>query len=53
MDRYKIVEYHLWQCCINCQHYNPEFGTCNTYRKKPPCEVAVYGCTNWIESTPF
>lgn len=39
--------------CANCDNYNHKAEICAKYNTRPPCQVIVTGCPEWVDSIPF
>lgn len=39
--------------CANCMSYDHDKEICIHYKAKPPCQVIVKGCDEWMDDIPF
>lgn len=38
----------MWNTCINCGNFNKAEEKCNKFNAKPPAEIIVVGCDEYI-----
>ena len=50
-----IANSRAYQNCLNCQHWSNERDLCKKFNAKPPTEIIVYSCPEYIddENIPF
>lgn len=49
----KMIDKDLWQCCLNCEHFNRNEMICKKFKATPPIETLLVGCEEWIYDIPF
>jgi len=49
----KVIEALVWRSCLNCEDWMNVSEECKRFCTRPPCEVIVYGCSEWIAEIPF
>lgn len=49
----KMVENGLLTSCISCEHWNAKDERCEKYKVRPPTNVIVLGCDEWVWDIPF
>jgi hypothetical protein len=61
----KLVDDATFHSCLNCEHWSEngigvQYGTkergqekCMKYEQRPPAEVIVFGCPDWLYDIPF
>lgn len=49
----RVILHHNWATCLNCEYWDAAKEHCEKFDAKPPLEVVVVGCNDWIEDIPF
>lgn len=49
----RIIRSQNWTSCFNCEYWNKEQETCQTFNARPPLAVVVVGCPEWEGEFPF
>jgi hypothetical protein len=44
---------HVWQSCMNCEHFKKQEELCTVYKARPPAHVIAVGCTEYEWEIPF
>lgn len=44
----EVIHSLLWNSCINCANFNKESEVCNKFNARPPAEIIVIGCGEYI-----
>lgn len=48
-----VVKMGTWQCCLSCDFWNLVPETCSKFKARPPAEVIVVGCPEFMDNIPF
>lgn len=49
----RIIRAQNWTTCLNCEYWDKKKEQCTTFSTKPPLEVIVVGCPEWLGEIPF
>lgn len=49
----RSLNQQLWSSCLNCEYWDKSKELCSTYAIKPPIQVIVIGCAEWLGEIPF
>lgn len=49
----KMVENGLLTSCVSCEFWDKKADACGKHFARPPIEVIVYGCKDWVWDIPF
>lgn len=50
-----ITNSRAFQNCLNCQHWRDKADLCGKHNAKPPTEIIVYSCPDYLDddNIPF
>lgn len=49
----ELIDRHLLRTCITCGNWDEKVEQCYKYSARPPAQVIVLGCEEWIMDIPF
>ena len=44
----EVIHSLMWNSCINCGNFNKQLEKCNKFNARPPAEIIVVGCGEYI-----
>lgn len=44
----EVIHSLMWNSCINCGNFNKQNELCNKFSARPPAEIIVVGCDEYI-----
>lgn len=48
-----VVKMGTWQCCLSCDYWQHKDEFCEKFKARPPADVIVTGCPEFMDDIPF
>ena len=49
----ELIRTDVVTSCLNCECFDKKTEQCLEFNQRPPAEVIVFGCPEWIQAIPF
>jgi len=48
-----MIKSHNFRSCLNCDNWSNDKQECSKFNAKPPADVIVFSCEEWLMQLPF
>lgn len=49
----ELIDNFIIPTCINCESWDYDKDHCGKYQQKPPAQIIVKACPEWVPEIPF